>query len=423
MTNRYRDGGRQRRGAVALQPKAVRQAVSAGWCEDVRSWRGVAELWMAGMRYGGIALWRSVEATRRQVFKQPVQLGRAISIGYSSPPAALHDELAWLKAIGVRQVSIPLEQAAAEVRRNKALAAIENLRAEGCEVAVVLQPNLRPEATVEGWRLFCEWALAQAGWQVARAQLGARLDVGRGDKSAAKRVAALFADVPQLRRDYPGVALIAPEVVARGEPLGLATVGGTACSWDGAGCDGTDWRNRLGEACYLRKLVLARAALRAAGGVGGLDVHLPALPEGATQEVARAGMDSVVRRSVLALASGLADRVVLEVDPEADPGRREMFAAAVRGLTATLDGARFVRRVAVRGPAGVELFEFVRANRDPLLVGWCGDEPVQVSVACEVCQAMDVQGESVPLLPYPKLRLTRRTAFFLGGVTAPESGT
>jgi hypothetical protein len=152
---------------------------------------------------------------------------------------------------------------------------------------------------------------------------------------------------------------------------------------------------------------------RLSGLAGGrVQVVFPPPQAGCDAAAAERIAGSVVRRSVLALCSGMADRVTIGMDAATGVSERQTLSTAISGLVAQLEGARLVRRVRVGDPRRDVVLEFARTDRPSLLVGWTDGEPQQVTVPFLVDTATDFMGRSVPMLPHPRIRLTRSMAYF-----------
>lgn len=416
-------------GWVSLTGAWTHGMTSQGWCVGPRAWWGAPPLWLEALRGGGLSLLRSAERSRRALFLRPVRLGRAVAVGYASIPSAWHRELSWLRDTGVREVVVPVAQSSSEMLRDKALAAIQNLRAEGYHIAAVLHPNPAIDASPEGWRLFCQWSLDQVGWQVERVQLIERLETRVRDEASALRLARFFDEMPQWRRDFPKLELFAPGLARFDSRLlvrALRRQLPDGYAWDGL----TAWPGPERESAgmgsdqdTLRKMLLAGAvAALPEACAGQVQVCFPSAEEARDAGRAERMLGVIMRRSVLALATGIVSRVVIGVNPEQPVEARGMLAAALRELTRHLEGARFVQRVAVGDPRRSYVFEFARQDGAFLLVGWCDGEPRQVEVALNVGAAWDWMGRTAPLLPYPRLRLTRDLAYFVGRKSAKGTG-
>jgi len=405
---------------IPLSGRLARGKKTAGDEPTRRPWLPLLPLCLAAFRAGRFPLLRAADACRRNLFQEPVRLTHFLAINYVSPPASLLDELAWLRDLGVRQVVLPLEQDAFDARQVKALGAIQNLHAEDCRIAAVLRPKRGAQAEPEAWHQFCHGILSQAGWQLECVQLGDGLDGFVREHKDIAAFAKLFAHVPRLRRDYPGVALLAPGMERFDSPLpvqALQRLLPEGYAWDGVTVQAPAWQEleSVGrDSIFLRRLALIGAVALRPDVVGGkVRVVFPPSPPGCDAAAEERIAGSVVRRTVLALTSGVADRVAIGMDPSTRASERQILSTAIRELAAQLEGARFEQRLRV-GDAGRDfVLEFTRTGKPPVLVGWTDGEPRLVAVPFRVGEANDYVGRQVPMLPHPRIRLTRNMAYFV----------
>lgn len=383
---------------------------------------GAFKLWWSAFWFGGWRLLRAVEQRRAAWFVQPARCSRFLSIGYVTPPSALHAELAWLREMGVRQVALTLDASStAGIQRMKALGAIQNLHSEECRVGAVLCQKAGPEADPEVWHGFCVEMLAQVGWQLEQAQIGEGLAPRFREKGDEARFAGMFTCLPGLRRDYPGVAFVSPcqgEIRSARNVRTLQRMLPDGYAWDYLATRAPAWQvlESVGlDHLFLRHITLAAAVSSLPGvGSGGVQIVFPPAPDGCDEAGFERIAGSIVRRTVLALVSGSAQRVVAGVDPTLPVERRATFTTAVGGLIRQLEGARFNRRVWIGNPSRDFLFEFTQIDGRPLLVGWTDGAPRLLKGSFQVRSACDYLGRNVPLLPYPRIRLTRTVAYFVG---------
>ena len=388
----------------------------AGRPAFLAGWRETLDLWGAALRAGGFGLWRSAERRRRMLFAGPRRLGDWVAVSYDRPPAVWHEELARLRGLGVRQVVLPLEQAGSEIVREKTLAAVQNLRAEGCGVAVVLRPDTsRPDP--ECWRAFCQRTLSQAGWQVEVVQVGALADEMTGP-GLPPGGSPMCAAALRLRHDFPGIAWAAPGVWrldSRREVRRLQQLlPDGAWSWLTLRVPGPEGTGAaLGDVQFVQRLLLAGAVASWAPSFGGRVQLVHAVPRtaGVTEADERAAC-LLARRLVLAAASGMAERVTVAVGPGLVDGP---WRVALGQTIRRLEGARFLRRIRTPDPRRDFLLEFASADRRALLVGWTDGAPRQVDAPCAVDAGVDFLGRTVPLLPHHRVRLTSGGAFFEAG--------
>ena len=386
-----------------------------------RPWLRPLPLLFAAFRAGRFPLLHAANKCRCRLFQEPVRLTHFLAINYIAPPASLLDELAWLRDVGVRQVVLPLEQDAFDLRQIKALGAIQNLHAEDCRIAVVLRPKRGAQAEPEAWHQFCHGILSQAGWQLECAQLGDGLDGFVREHKDIAGFAKLFAHVPRLRRDYPGVALLAPGMERFDSPLpvqALQRLLPEGYAWDGLTVLAPAWQvlESVGrDGIFLRRLALVGAvALRSEIVGGNVRIFFPPAPPGCTTAAEERIAGSVVRRTVLALTSGVADRVAVGMDPATRTTERRILSTAIRELATQLEGACFERRLRVGDANRDFVLEFTRTGKPPVLVGWTDGEPRLVTVPFRIGEAGDYLRRQVPMLPHLRIRLTRNMAYFAG---------
>ena len=378
-------------------------------------WLSALPLWLAAFRAGRLSLCWAAEQRRRRMFRKPVQITRFLAIQYLSLPSSLQDELGWLQELRVRQVVLPLDQEASDVQQVKAFAAIQNMRTENCRVAAVLQPKRGAPAEPEAWHQFCYWILSQVGWQLDYAQLGDGLEGMVRERKDMAVIAGLFALFPRLRRDYPGVALLAPGIERSDAVLPVQAwqrLLPETCSWDGLMLRAPAWQalESVGrENVFLRRLTLAGAL---AGKIN-VQVCFPSPPPGCDEAAVERIAGSVVRRTVLALSSGVSDRVTLGMDPAIAVAERQILSTAIRELVSQLDGAQFEQRLHVGDVTRDFVLQFSRPGHPLLLIGWTDGDPRLISVPFHVGSASDFLRRPVPLLPHPRIRLTRNMAYFV----------
>jgi hypothetical protein len=388
--------------------------------EDRRPWLRPLPLWLAALRSGGTRLLLAASRQRRRMFHEAPRLAGFLAVGYQTPPAGLLEELAWLREAGVRRVIVPLDQDASGPELVKALGAIENLRAENCHVGAVLRPGRDAATEPEAWQRFCQSMLAQSGWQLEHAQVGDTLEGmvrGRGRGTAGR--APLVAHLPRLRQEFPGVALLTPAVArldAARVAHALLQLAPVDSRWDGVNLRAPPWQTlpSVGrDGAFLLQLALAGAvATLVRAGAGRVQVQFPPLPDGCDEAAAERVAGSIVRRTVLALCAGVSEHIVVGIDPQSPPSGRGTLTAALRELQAQLDGARFLRRLRVGDPNRDFVLEFAHGAHASLLVAWTDDESRLVEVPFEVGVAGDFLRRGVPLLPYPRIRLTRNLVYY-----------
>ena len=386
-----------------------------------RSWLRPLSLALAAFQAGRWPLLRTANQCRRSLFLEPVRLTHFFAINYATAPSSLQEELTWLRELGVRQVILPLEQDASEAQQVKALGAIQKLSSENCRVAAVLRPKPGVLAEPDTWHQFCHWILSQVGWQLESAQLGEGVDgLVREHKDIAAG-AQLFTHVPRLRRDYPGVALRAPgmerfEAVLSVQALLRLLPEGHV--WDSLSVRAPAWQvlESVGrDGIFLRRLTLAGAVAMQPGVVSGkVQVCFPAPPAGCDGPAEERMAGSVVRRAVLALCSGVANQVAIGMDPGLQVAERKVLSTAIRELVRLLEGARFERRLWVGDPNRDYVLEFSRSGKSSVLLGWTDGEPQLIAVPLTIGAARDFLCRPVPMIPYPRIRLTRNMAYFEG---------
>jgi len=403
-------------GWLSLDEMAVRRPRSESRHANWRAWRGVTNLWLTALRAGGLGLWREAEFRRRTLFAKPALLSRFVTIGYASVPAALHEELAWLRGIGIRDVVLPIDQGGSEAAREKALTAVRNLRTEDCRIGAVLREKPGAEAHPEAWREFCVSILSQTGWLLERAQIGGLLNERAGDKLLGQEVRHLFAVIPKLRVDYPGVAFLPPDAPLLHRPAvirALYSLLPAASRWDGLSVRLPAETQDGGRMFLLHLALIGAVANRSDGFSGNAQVCFasPGLRDG---DVPEAIMGTIVKRAVLAIASGIVKRTVIEVEPIRDQLHGAVQTTALKELVAHLEGARFMRRLRVGDPGRDFVLEFHRQRSGPLLVAWTEDGARPVRAGFRVSEAHDVLGRTVPLIPFPRLRLTETLSYFIG---------
>ena len=385
------------------------------------AWLPLLNLCVAGFRGGWLPLLLDACACRRSLFREPVDFSHALAIRYLALPANLADELAWLREIGVRQVTLPLAQDELAARQRKTLEAICSLHAEGFRITLALQPRRGAQEEPEAWHRFCQEVFLQIGWQLEGVQLGDGPADWFRDRRGIPAVAKLFANVPDLRGEFPGVALLAPvleDFSARLPVQILRLLLPDGYAWDRLTLRAPAWRELASvgrDVAFLRQLTLACAVARRSGnGRGKVRVLFPPPPAGCGAAAEERIAGCVARRTVLALASGVADRTALELDPSVSVAERQVFSLAFSELNAQLEGAHFARRVPAGEPARDFVLEFSRVGQPPLLVGWTDGEPRPVSVPFRTGEVNDFLRRPVPMLPHPRIRLTRGLAYFNG---------
>ena len=401
-----------------------RLAPGADESEDdpaVPVWLPLLPLCLAGFRGGRLPLLLDACACRRSLFREPVEFSHALAIRYLALPASLADELAWLREIGVRQVTLPLAQDELTARQRKTLETVRNLHAEGVRITLALQPRRGAQEEPEAWHHFCREVFLQIGWQLEGVQLGDGLAEWFRDRRGIHAATKLFANVPVLRGEFPGVALLAPGLEDFRARLSVQTLRGLlpdGYAWDRLTLRAPAWQELASvgrDAAFLLHLTLACAVARRSGsGRGKVRVLFPPPPAGCGAAAEERIAGCVARRTMLALASGVADRTAMELDPSVGVAERQIFSLAFRELNAQLEGARFERRIPAGNPEGDFVLEFSRVGQPPLLVGWTDGEPRPVSVPFRTGEVNDFLRRPVPMLPHPRIRLTRNMAYFAG---------
>jgi len=125
--------------------------------------------------------------------------------------------------------------------------------------------------------------------------------------------------------------------------------------------------------------------------------------------------ERLIRRILLLTCAGLVEQTALwwltglAVGSAADP-----ILQALARLRSTLMGGRFVKRVRVQDPRHVFLLQCENLSAQPVWVGWVDGPPRQIEAPIRVVSAMDIHGRRAPLIPYPRMRLTRTPVFFYG---------
>ncbi|MFZ4398180.1 MAG: hypothetical protein ACOYOU_21405 [Kiritimatiellia bacterium] len=387
--------------------------------ESHRPWMRPLPLWLRAFLAGRWTLLRAAEECRRKLFREPVQLSSFLAIHYVAPLTHLQDELAWLLELGVRQTVLTVDQGNSNQQHLRSLADIQSLRAANFRVAAMLVPKLDASTPLDDWPQFCHWILSQAGWQLDFVQLGEDLEsLGRHHR-AGPAVASLFAHVPRLRQDYPGVALLAPWMAGFDSAAALKMLRQLlpdGVAWDGVTLRTPAWQVLEGlsrENLFLRQLTLTGATARLPEFAGRrVQMVFPPLPMGCDAAGAERMAGSVVRRTVLALCSGMVDHVAVGMDPAMPVSERQTLSTAIRELSDRLEGARFVQRVWTGEEQQNFVLEFERTGKPSLLVGWTDGEPRQVTVPFPIDSASDYLRRSVPLLPRSRVRLTRNLAYY-----------
>jgi hypothetical protein len=380
-----------------------------------REWRGVSQLWLAALRAGGVRLWFAAERARRRLFLRPRAFYRFLTIAFSEPPSALHEELAWLRALGLRDVALPIAQAGSEACREQALLAVHNLKAEDCRIGLLLREKPGVSDHPDAWRAFCAATLAQNSWQVEWVQLGAKLEELSGGSSGLD-TRHLFDCVPRLRADYPGVAFLPPAIATPHRPAVIRAALNLLPNeqrWDGLTLR-LDANERLNGRAFLLQLALAAAiGGRAEIFSGQMQLHFAA-PASRGADVDEAAQGLGFKRLILALASGVVDRALCDVTPlRAGQPRGALASAAWRELVAHFEGARFIRRLKVGNLARDYVLVFQRRDNETLLAAWSEDGARVVRAGLRVRAARDFLGRTIPLLPFPRLRLTETLAYFV----------
>ena len=406
---------------ISLSGQLAPGADESGDDPAALAWLPLLPLCLAGFRGGRLPLLLDACACRRNLFREPVDFSHALAIRYLAPPANLADELAWLREIGVRQVTLPLTQDELAARQRKTLEAIRSLHGEGFRITLALQPRRGAQEEPEAWHRFCQEVFLQVGWQLEGAQLGDGPADWFQDLRGLPAAAKLFANVPVLRGEFPGVALLAPGLEDFGARLPVQTLRlllPDGYVWDRLTLRAPAWRELASverDAAFLRQLTLACAVARRSGSSRGkVRVLFPPSPAGCGTAAEEPIACCVERPSVLALATGVADRTALELDPAVGVAERQVFWLAFRELNAQLEGARFERRVHTGEPGRDFVLEFSRVSQPPLLVGWTDGEPRPVSVPFRTGEVNDFLCRPVPMLPHPRIRLTRSLAYFNG---------
>ena len=366
---------------------------------------------------------------RDDLFAEPVTLPHRLAVGVRAvPETQTRQDLTSLGEPGIRDVWVRLCCHDSDEQRAAALTTVQNGVADGLCVSVLLVQDRRAVQDTERWVTFVTRALEPVGWQVRRAVYGFAPDEAAwGFRSEAEYLR--FLDPLQKVRDaFPGVVFSGPACAMGNHRFlsrtahALARVGG----WESCVCrTQAAWLESdvISDAAWLGQL--ARFCRAAQGGA-----HAPmrpiliveAAPDGGEDGKGDAEVAAVcehrlaryVRRTILAVCSGLIEQVVLmqpahfDAQPQ-QAAQQEAWRLFLRRLGA---GGRFVRREPVEGGGAAWLLRFEDAAGRPAWMGWNDGGPQIVTAGVAAARAFDLLGRTAPLLPAPRLRLIDLPVYF-----------
>jgi len=356
-------------------------------------------------------------------------LAHRLAVGVRAIPETLTHDVGILGERGVRDVWVRLCCHDTDERRAHALAAIQHLAKAGFGVSVLLVQDRRAVAEPGRWPQFISRALGPVGWQVRRAVYGYAPDEAAWGIRSPAEYRRFLQPLAEMRGAFPGIefagpacACANPRFVARNAET-VARAGG----WETWACRMTDegfGDERLADAAWLAHLGRFCDRARACSDSTGRPV-LIVEAAGRTADAAE-GKDGAavarrVRRSLLAVCSGLVEQVVLSQPAGADdwlhdPARQSVWSLFMRRLGVS---GRFVERMETEGGDDVWLLRFEDGDGVPVWLGWCDEETRIVTAGIAVERAYDLFGRAAPLLPSPRVRLTPMPVYFDGAAAVP----
>jgi hypothetical protein len=362
------------------------------------------------------------------LFAGPVPLPHRLAVGVRAVSETQARDLAAPGEAGIRDVWVRLCCHDSDEQRAAALTAVQHLVKDGSCVSVLLVQDRRAVRDPERWVTFVTRALEPVGWQVRRAVYGFAPDEAAWGFRSAAEYRRFLEPLQKVRDAFPGVVFSGPACAEGNHRFlsrtthALARVGGwescvcrTHAAWlESAAVSDAAWLGRLARFC--------RAARGGAQAQARPILIVEAAPDGGkdrtggaeSSEAAEGRLARFVRRTVLAVCSGLIEQVVLmqpalSGDGPQQAARQEAWRLFMGRLGA---GGRFVRREPAAGGGSAWLLRFEDAAGRPVWLGWNDGGPQIVTAAVAAARACDLLGRTAPLLPAPRLRLTDRPVYF-----------
>jgi hypothetical protein len=363
------------------------------------------------------------------LFAGPVTLPHRLAVGVRAVSEPQAQDLAALGEPGMRDVWVRLCCHDSDEQRAAALTAVQNWVKNGSCVSVLLVQDRRAVRDPERWVTFVMRALEPIGWQVRRAVYGFAPDEAAWGFRSAAEYRRFLEPLQKVRDAFPGVVFSGPACAVGNHRFlsrtthALARVGGwescvcrTHAAWlESSAVSDAAWLGRLARFCraarggakaQTRPILIVEAAPDDSGEdrTGGAE----------SSEAAERRLARYVRRTMLAVCSGLIEQVVLMQPAHSgdDPQQAAQQQAWRLFMSRLGAGGRFVRREPVAGGGSAWLLRFEDAAGSPVWLGWNEGGPQIVTAAVAAARACDLLGRTAPLLPAPRLRLIDRPVYF-----------
>jgi len=382
---------------------------------------------------GGASGWRQSVAWLQlgggaRLFAAPEPMLHRLAVGVRAVSGTVAGDVSALGSQGVRDVWVRLCCHDGDERRAVALAAIQNMAKAGFSVSILLVQDRRAVLEPERWVDFVSRALEPVGWQVGRAVYGYAPDEPAWGIRSAAEYRRFLATLPTMRGAYPGTVFAGPACAVTNSRFLARTADAArqAGGWEEWVCRASaDWveSETLTDGVWLGQLARFCRGARAASAAAARPI-LVVEPAGggrsaatrpSTAEAAEGRLARHVRRTLLAVCSGLVEQVVLMQTPSAGDfsqqvARQDVWRTFLRRLGS---GGRCVGRLALGGSETAWLLRFEDADGAPVWLGWSdGAAQIVEAAAVHAERAHDLLGRNAPLLPPPRLRLTEMPAYF-----------
>ena len=362
------------------------------------------------------------------LFAEPVTLPHRLAVGVHAVSEPQSLDLAVLGEPGIRDVWVRLCCHDSDEQRAAALTSVQKWLTDGFCVSVLLVQDRRAVQDPERWVTFIMRALEPVGWQVQRAVYGFAPDEAAWGFRSAAEYRRFLEPLQKVRDAFPGVVFSGPACAVGNHRFlshtthALARVGGwescvcrTYAAWlESAAVSDAAWLERLARFCGAARggaKAQTRPILIVEAVADGVEDRTD---EAEAADACELRLARYVRRTILAVCSGLIEQVVLmQPAHSGDQGQRatqqDAWQLFMRRLGA---GGRFVRREPVEGGGSTWLLRFEDAAGRPVWMGWNDGGPQIVTAGIAAARACDLLGRTAPLLPAPRLRLIDLPVYF-----------
>lgn len=366
-----------------------------------------------------------VTLSDRGLFAEPEALSHRVAIGVRAVSETLVQDVAAVGRQGFRDVWIRLCCHDSDERRAYALATIQNLAKAGFSVSVLLVQDRLAIQDQERWVGFVMRALEPVGWQVRRAVYGFAPDETAWGFRSVAEYRRFLEPLQKVRLAYPGIAFTGPACsLANTRFLARTAVAvGHVGNWESCVCRvPVEWMESplIRDRAWLRWLARFDCTARRRVGASARPILIVEAAkngwgdQGAASEPIEMQVARCVRRTILAVCSGLIEQVVLMQQAQSGVVSQHVtqYDAWRIFMRRLGHSGRFVGLEPVEGSGSVWLLRFEDAVGKPVWMGWSEGEAQIVTAAITVVRAGDLLERTAPLLPSPRLRLTAMPAYF-----------